>query len=46
MSTGDFIVIGVIVLILALAIFKIVKDKKRGVKCPGCDACCDKPRKH
>lgn len=46
MSTVDFVVVGVIALILALAINKIVKDKKKGVKCIGCDACCDKSRKH
>ncbi|WP_072031803.1 FeoB-associated Cys-rich membrane protein [Acetonema longum] len=39
MSTADVIVIGIIAGILSLAIYKIVKDKKRGVKCPGCGEC-------
>ena len=32
----DFIVIGVIVLILGLAIFAIYRSKKSGKKCIGC----------
>ncbi|MFZ7102410.1 MAG: FeoB-associated Cys-rich membrane protein [Peptococcaceae bacterium] len=45
MSTVDFIVIVVVVAVIALAINKIVKDKKRGVKCPGCGQCSDKIHK-
>lgn len=44
MSTVDFIVVAVVVTIMTLAIRKIVKDKKRGVKCPGCGECCDKAK--
>ncbi len=33
---GNFIVILVIATILALAIVKIVKEKKKGAKCVGC----------
>lgn len=41
MNPVNLIVLGVITLIIALAVNKIVKDKKRGVKCPGCGECCD-----
>ena len=34
----NFVVAGIIVLILALAISYIVREKKRGVKCVGCPA--------
>ena len=44
MSTTDFIVIGVIAVILIVAIRKIVRDKKRGVKCSGCPECCEKAK--
>ncbi len=35
-SIGDVIVLIVILLIISLAIFKMYKDKKNGVKCSGC----------
>lgn len=34
----DFIVLGIIVVIIVVAIAYIVKEKKRGVKCIGCPA--------
>lgn len=40
MSAVDFIVLGVVAALLALAINKIVKDKKKGVKCSGCSEGC------
>lgn len=39
MSTADVIIIGIIAAILVLAIYKIIKDRKRGIKCPGCGEC-------
>jgi predicted negative regulator of RcsB-dependent stress response len=33
---GDFIVLGVILVIVFLAGFKVYRDKKNGVKCSGC----------
>jgi len=48
MSTIDFIVIAVIAGLISLAIYKIGRDKKRGMKCSGCNGCCqcpDKPHK-
>jgi len=42
----DFIVIGVVAGLLALAIYKIVRDKKRGVKCSGCGGCSGCPDKN
>lgn len=33
---GDFIVLGVIVVIVFLAGFKVYRDKKNGIKCSGC----------
>lgn len=45
MNATDFVVIGVIALILVLAITKIIRDKKKGVKCIGCDLC-DHAHKH
>ncbi|MHB8074249.1 FeoB-associated Cys-rich membrane protein [Desulfosporosinus fructosivorans] len=45
MNTVDFIVLAIVAAIVALAINKIVRDKKRGVKCSGCSGCsecCDK----
>ncbi|ADY55832.1 hypothetical protein Sgly_1532 [Syntrophobotulus glycolicus DSM 8271] len=39
MNTGDFGVIAVIAVILVLAVTKIVRDKKKGIKCPGCGEC-------
>ena len=34
----DFIVLGIVVIIIAFAVAYIVKAKKRGVKCIGCPA--------
>lgn len=45
MNTADFIVIVVIAIIVSVAIYKIVKDKKRGVKCSGCSGGCECPDK-
>nr|WP_291353281.1 FeoB-associated Cys-rich membrane protein [Desulfosporosinus sp.] len=42
----DFIVIGVVAGLVALAIYKIVRDKKRGVKCSGCGGCSGCPDKN
>ena len=39
MTWGDGIVIGIIVLIIAGAVIKIVRDKKKGKKCTGCEGC-------
>lgn len=40
MNTVNIIVGVVLALIVGLAVFKIVRDKKRGVKCSGCpDGC-------
>ncbi|NLP44569.1 MAG: FeoB-associated Cys-rich membrane protein [Peptococcaceae bacterium] len=36
MSGMDWIVAGVITLIIFLAVSKILKDRKSGVKCTGC----------
>ena len=41
----DFIVAGFIVIIVAMAVFYIYKEKKKGVKCIGCpfaDTCASK----
>lgn len=43
MNTTDLIVIVVIAVIVSVAIYKIVKDKKRGVKCSGCSGGCECP---
>jgi len=47
---ANIIVIGVIALILTLSIIKMVRDKKKGAVCSGCNACpmsgsCDSPHK-
>lgn len=39
MSGIDFIVIGIIGLIITMATKKMIRDKKRGIKCYGCSAC-------
>ncbi len=39
MSTVDFVVLAIVASLVALAIYKIVRDKKRGVKCSGCSGC-------
>ena len=36
MGLTDFIAMGAILIIVALAIWYIVREKKRGVKCIGC----------
>lgn len=36
MNSTDFAIIGIVVLILAIAIAYIIKSKKNGVKCIGC----------
>lgn len=33
---ANVIVVLIIVLIISLALFKVIKDKKNGVKCSGC----------
>lgn len=33
---NDLIVIGIIVIIISLASYKVYRDKKNGVKCSGC----------
>ncbi|MEL7565273.1 MAG: FeoB-associated Cys-rich membrane protein [Dehalobacterium sp.] len=43
MSSIDFVVIAVIAGLISLAIYKIARDKKRGVKCSGCSECCNCP---
>jgi len=40
MNYIDLIVVGIMALIVSLAVFKIVRDKKSGRKCTGCDGCC------
>lgn len=45
MSEVDFIVIAVLVVLFTLAIYKIGRDKKRGVKCSGCSTCSECPNK-
>jgi hypothetical protein len=47
MSAVDYIVIAVVAVIVGLAVNKIVRDRKRGVKCSGCGECgdcSDKPK--
>ncbi len=39
MTLADFIVIGVIAIIIALAFIKIAKEKKKGAKCTTCVGC-------
>jgi len=41
MNTVDFIVIAIIATLVSFAIYKMVRDKKRGVKCSGCSGCCE-----
>ena len=36
MGIEDYIIIGVVALIVALALFYVIRAKKRGVKCIGC----------
>lgn len=45
MNAIDFMVIGIIAVIISAATYKIVKDKKRGVKCSGCSGGCECPDK-
>lgn len=43
MNTVDFIVILIVAGLVSLAISKIVRDKKKGVKCTGCSGCPECP---
>ena len=45
---ADFIVIGVLLLAVGLAVAYIVKEKKSGRKCIGCPSggCCNKKKGH
>jgi hypothetical protein len=44
---GEYIAIGIIVLIIGFAVFYVVKAKKSGKKCIGCpDACCCKHKEN
>lgn len=45
MNLADFMVSAVIAIVVSVAIYKIVKDKKRGVKCSGCSGGCECPEK-
>ncbi len=45
MSGVDYIVLAVCAVLITLAIYKIRRDKKRGVKCSGCSECCNKAHK-
>ena len=38
MGIGDLVAIGAIVVILGLAIFYVIRAKKKGQKCIGCPA--------
>ena len=41
MNTVDYLVIGILLVIVALAAFAIYRSKKSGKKCIGCpDSCC------
>ena len=40
MNAVDYIVLGVVVLILALAAFYVIRAKKSGKKCIGCPVKC------
>lgn len=45
MKLIDFVIIGVILVIVALAAWYVIRAKKRGAKCIGCpsgDCCCSK----
>ena len=39
MSAVDFAVLAVVAALVGLAIYKMVRDKKKGVKCSGCSGC-------
>ena len=39
MSAMDWIVVGVIVTVLGLAVFYVYRAKKKGQKCVGCPHC-------
>lgn len=41
MSSVDYVVIAVVAVIIGLAVYKIVRDKKRGAKCSGCGVGCE-----
>lgn len=36
MGTGDYIALGLIVIIVSVIIIYLIKQKKKGVKCIGC----------
>lgn len=38
---ADFIVVGILIIIIGAAILYIIKEKKRGTKCIGCQAGCN-----
>ncbi len=45
MGPIDFVIIGVVLVIVALAAWYVIRAKKRGAKCIGCpsgDCCCSK----
>lgn len=37
---ADFIVVGILIIIIGAAIIYIIREKKRGTKCIGCPAGC------
>ncbi|WP_199563542.1 MULTISPECIES: FeoB-associated Cys-rich membrane protein [unclassified Oceanispirochaeta] len=39
MTTTDILIIGVIIFLIAGALWKILKDKKKGAGCSGCTGC-------
>ena len=41
MGPIDFIIIGVVLGIVALALWYVIRQKKRGAKCIGCPSGCD-----
>lgn len=48
MGPIDFVILGAVLLIVGLAVFYIIRAKKRGAKCIGCpssDCCCSKSQK-
>ncbi len=40
MGIGDYIALGLILVILSSAIIYVIKQKKKGVKCIGCPHAC------
>jgi hypothetical protein len=39
MTNTDIIIIAIIAVVISFSVWKIIKDKKKGVKCPGCGTC-------